>query len=288
MRRVIMNTMRKEAMKKILHAAMTVMLMLALVLPLNKGSISWAGTTAFDTSEGERYSNECSATFSKYPELKNILGKEGKIAIPGLQQTHIRNLVGGVLKDEACEVATPQGITVVDDYLLLSAYCGKGKNEEEAKTHPSVLYVIDKNSRQYITTITLYEKGERAVCELDGDSFSGHTPSVNHVGGIAYDGSSRLFIAKSNDRNISVISKSRLISAVKKAKAQDVDGFAMSYDGSVTLDTKYKASFLAWYDNKLFVGVFNKNVPNGLYGFTISGENGDLTADEAISYPIAG
>ncbi|MBQ6152027.1 MAG: leucine-rich repeat protein [Mogibacterium sp.] len=287
-----METMRREAMKRVVHASVTVMLMLLLVMPVGMGYVSWADTD-FSTETKERYPTETVATCARYPALQYIVSKKDYIIIPGLLRTHIRVLDNGVLKDDACRDAVPQGVTVVDDYLLLSAYCGGNKNpkstDPDEKGHPSVLYVIDKASGKYITTITLYEyeKGESAVCELDGDSFAGHKASKNHVGGIAYDGSSRLYIAKSNDRNISIISKSRLISAIEKAKAQGVDGFAMSYDDIVTCDD-YKVSFLTWYNDKLFVGVFNKNVPNGLYGFTISGEDGNLESDLAISYPISG
>ena len=61
----------------------------------------------------------------------------------------------------------PQSITFAGNYLLISAY-------DYSKAQESVIYVMNKKTQKYITTIVLPHKG--------------------HVGGITFDGTN-LWIA---------------------------------------------------------------------------------------------
>ncbi|MGF2941167.1 YncE family protein [Enterococcus xiangfangensis] len=77
--------------------------------------------------------------------------------IPGLKESSSLNLSN---KKETCTAMTPQGMTLTEEYLLISAYCYD-------HCHHSVIYVLDRNTGDKIKTVIL--------------------PDLPHVGGLAYD-----------------------------------------------------------------------------------------------------
>lgn len=99
-----------------------------------------------------------------YPAVKE-LGLEpykaekdqGTYVIPGLQKSASLSFSG---KPSTCDCMTPQGITVTDDYLMISAYC-------HDHVHHSVIWVLDKDTHEYVKTVVL--------------------EGMPHTGSIAYD-----------------------------------------------------------------------------------------------------
>jgi hypothetical protein len=88
------------------------------------------------------------STSSAWNYLKNNVGTiKASGLIPGLNKSVTRTSNGKTVT--VCKGMVPQGITFAGDYLLISAYCGCGKN------HRSVIYVIDDKTRKYKTTLIL-------------------------------------------------------------------------------------------------------------------------------------
>ena len=153
----------------------------------------------FTTSTGYRYDKSLfEKSVSKFPALAPLSSET--FGIPGLDHTAV---------DEGlCECMTPQGICVAGPYVLITAYCNinkyldelqkhadKGSNPEKLEAakehvqHKSVIYVVDKTTREHIATVAL--------------------PDCNHVGGITYDGT-YVWVAKDTDQKMSAILFSEL------------------------------------------------------------------------------
>ncbi len=154
-----------------------------------------------------------------------------------------------------CDTMTPQGLAIMDNYMLVTAYdaiegykkelkfhsynknyAEKLKQKETLKTHNSVIYVIDINNKDLVSIIEL--------------------PDKNHVGGIAID-DENAYIAKSSDQQISVISLDKIRHAI--ANSQDTNYAQIDYDNN--LDCGCDASFVTIRNtgdkNQLVVGTWN-------------------------------
>jgi hypothetical protein len=225
------------------------------------------------TSRGYRYSAQFNNTCKKYPALKKLNSK-GTFPIPGLARTDVLG--------ESCRTMTPQGITAAGSYILVTAYDRNHKFLSDLKKllfvpvnllryasykqndeYRSVIYVIDKRTGRYRTTLVL--------------------PDKNHVGGITYDGS-RVWVAKSSDYELSCIDMNTINKAVSKHK----DSVFVDYDHTVVCDRM--ASFVTYFDNRLWVGFCNANEKGTgvMDGFEISlSKKGKpvLTSSKEISIP---
>lgn len=83
----------------------------------------------------------------------------GTYVIPGLESA--RTLTNNRAESfSICTSMTPQGIAVSERYLFISAYC-------QSKTHNSVIFMIDKETHEFVKEIVL--------------------PGKAHVGSLAYD-----------------------------------------------------------------------------------------------------
>lgn len=83
----------------------------------------------------------------------------GLIPIPGMEYSD--SVTGGFHSErDTCTSMTPQGITVSDNYIFVSAYC-------YTREHNSVIYIIDRKEGTFVKEIVLPEK--------------------THAGGLAYD-----------------------------------------------------------------------------------------------------
>lgn len=154
---------------------------------------------------------------------------EGSYVIPGLNGTQTLNDVDEV---EMCDQMTPQGVTVADDYIMISAYCHEHK-------HDSVIYVLNKDDHSYVKTIV-----------LDGKP---------HAGGIAYDSLNRtLWIATKDEKEhrggASYIKLSN-IDAYDFTK----DKAPLKYDYSIEIPQLKDDSFMTYYDSQLYCGYFTKD-----------------------------
>lgn len=205
------------------------------------------------TSTSYRYDNRFNTAQLFYNDLSLIT--EEYFAIPGLEITVISS-------EESCNCMTPQGLCVSDKYIFISAYCGvkryvadleenkdfgsnteKLLSEENHKVHNSVIYVLDRETGAYLKTLVL--------------------PDANHVGGLATDGKN-LFVAKSSDKMISVITSAQ----IELAMATESYTVKARYD--LSIDCGCTASFVTYFDGILWVGVFNEKEKGELNGYTFN------------------
>ncbi len=204
-----------------------------------------------------------------YPSLLSYSNLDA-FAVPGLMQTN--------LGTDYCDVMVPQGICATSKYLVISAYCAGGslvsalqgdtlrtQGGNEAlldeltanavhahgdDTHPSVLFVLDKEDGSYRKTLVL----------------TGLPSEARHVGGIACDGSN-LWIATSTYTMAGELCEARIPLTTLDASVAD-PGDAVRLGGDqielVALDGSVgrmqEASFNTWYDDRLWVGDFYEGI----------------------------
>ncbi|MCD8133085.1 MAG: hypothetical protein LUE19_04435 [Clostridiales bacterium] len=168
------------------------------------------------TTTSYRYEQEFFYTLRHYSTLRKYYFADYSTAIPGLENT----CFGTSDSDQM----VPQGICIAGDYMLISAYDKSGMEN-------SVLYVLsneDAANRKLLTTIVL--------------------PDKNHVGGIAYDGSS-LWVAKSTSKRLSEITYEHIAEAVFSGRSvYELEEYDGEFNCGVT------ASFVSYQDGRLWVG----------------------------------
>ncbi|MBE5927500.1 MAG: hypothetical protein E7270_11150 [Lachnospiraceae bacterium] len=154
--------------------------------------------------------------------------------IPGLRNT---NVLG-----ENCDTMVPQGICRMDNYTLVTAY----DYEEEFK---SVIYVIDTSGKLQATLV--YNK----KC---------------HMGGIAYDGK-YVWIAEGGKgkykNGVGAISKSVILEAVKISKAKGAKSIKLKNIKWTQAKELESTSYCTYFDNKLWIGTFDKHNSSDIYGY---------------------
>ncbi len=162
---------------------------------------------------------ESSAWFRKYINYKR------STIIPGASCAN----VAGFFSDRMC----PQGMTFSGDYMLITAY---DKNSEEN----SIIYVMDKGSGDYLTTIVL--------------------PDKVHAGGVAYDG-----------YNVWVCHGEKMVcirySEIKAAVEQGDVYREVEYVSSCKVG--FTASYCTYYKGKLWVGTFATENKESVYWCTV-------------------
>lgn len=148
--------------------------------------------------------------------------------IPGLFETKVP------LLNESNKISTsysmdPQGITIAENYLLISSY-------SHDKKHNSVVYVIDRNSRKHLKTII-----------LEGNP---------HVGGITYDPIARnVWVCSSTlegQAELIAFSMDTLQQYSMTPKYEPIE-----YDQKIELEGIRKSSFITYHEKALFVGYFS-------------------------------
>lgn len=182
-----------------------------------------------------------------YPALEDSLASESQslYVIPGLDNTTTLPLEdtssdNGENNDEndnyqpdieICDQMTPQGITVTDTYMFVSAYCGKHE-------HNSVIYMMDKDSGEYLKTIVLRGK--------------------THAGGIAYVESANGIWVTTNQGSVKGQGELSLIS-LDTIMSYDLEKThaPIEYEAVQALPETSCASSLAYYDDYLIVGHFD-------------------------------
>ncbi len=159
----------------------------------------------------------------------------------------INTNVGGF----TCTTMCPQAIAFADDYLLQTAYDMTGEEN-------SVIYVIDKSSKKLLTTLVL--------------------PSKAHLGGIAYDGKN---VWVTRGTIVSSIPLTDIIAAIKDGSSYTNIKLNTSSELGIT------ASYLTYYDKKLWVGAYNELEQTNMYSYTIDNKNTTpvLTKADTITMP---
>ncbi len=173
-------------------------------------------TSEEGTSTTYRYELTFTRVLLQYPHFRELYRADYSTAIPGLENTEF--------PDSGSDQMVPQGLCVTEEYMFISAYDKSGREN-------SVIYVLsneDAQNRELLTTIIL--------------------PDKNHVGGVAWDGSS-LWVAKSTDKCLAGIDGSRIVSA---AKSDQTISELESYDEVVSCGMT--ASFVSYQDGRFWVG----------------------------------
>lgn len=157
---------------------------------------------------------------------------ENSIIIPGLKST--RTLEKSTAHEVSiCTSMTPQGIALNDDYILISAYC-------QTKQHNSVLYVLDKNTHEFIKEVVL--------------------PDKSHVGSVAYDSNRDIIwiCCYQEDKKIAFVCSFTL---EEMENYQFDDTYSpIKYSMQFPINTQKRASFMNYYDDCLYIGYFESNL----------------------------
>jgi len=206
--------------------------------------IAFAKTTNIDQSLESSHS--ILEELASFPELHHALSKEspeaawdGAYVIPGLDETVTLNHHSGEL--DVCTTMTPQGLAVNEDYVFISAYCYTAE-------HHSVIYVLNKGSRELVKEIVLN--------------------GIPHVGGMAYDDTNDvLWVTSEKDETAQVVTLS-----LDSIEAYDLesDGQPISYSDSIDLPEIKRASTVTIHDGSLYVAYFNEKNTSVMHQYVIS------------------
>ena len=153
-------------------------------------------------------------TYQKLSYFNTYVNLEKSFVIPGLATTN----VGGFSSTMMC----PQAITFAGNYLLVTAYDRAGEEN-------SVVYVMNKKTRELITTLVL--------------------PGKPHVGGIAFDGT---YVWVTSGTVVYSIAFSDIEAAISTGGAYNF----VTYASTCKLDIT--TSYATYYDGKLWVGTYNE------------------------------
>lgn len=169
-----------------------------------------------------------SKLYKKYTDFSKAFDIGKSFVIPGLTMTN--NL--GFESNKSII----QAVCFAGKYMLISAY---DYNSEET----SVVYVMDKNTRKYLCTLSL--------------------PDSYHVGGIAFDGTN---VWVSTGKAVSCFAFKDVEAAVKSGE----DSYPVYYKTKCSVLTQ--ASFITYYDKKLWIGEHKETTTARMYSYKISGK----------------
>lgn len=209
---------------------------------------AWHNYSTYQTQLRRKYSfiNK----ISNYVPPRTWDGKD--FAIPGLVSTKSYNFV--TKKYDTATKMTPQGLTIAQNYLLITAYDGEHE-------HASVIYVLDKKTGKYLKTIQVRGKP--------------------HLGGIAYDPRGKnVWITGSIGKSSALMSF-----PIKSIKTYNEKLHTpIAYNNRISIPTLEKASTVTYYDNQLFVGFFNMYGRGRVASYTIarSGKNKNSITNNEI------
>lgn len=211
------------------------------VLSTTVGMVSDTSTVAKYFSDETAF--QTSNAYNKIPFFKNNVDYSKSYIIPGLITTN----VGGFSSSTMC----PQGITFAKGYLLISAY---DLSDEEN----SVVYVLNKKSKELLTTLVL--------------------PTDAHVGGICFDGK---YIWLTTGSKVSCFPFSDVTAAVKsKEPFSNISFLSVCKVGIAT-------SYITYYNDKLWVGSYDELKTTYMYSYSIDDFDTmvELTKEDTIKMP---
>lgn len=186
-----------------------------------------------------------SKAYTKYSILKKAISSSRTFAIPGLKTTNVAGF--------ECKSMKPQGMCLANGYMLISAYDSKSVMN-------SVIYVVSKASKSYVTTIVL--------------------PSKAKVQGLAFDGTN-VWVSKGT--KVACFPYSVVESAANKGEAYyELE----NYKAQSSILTK-ASSFIGYYDGILWVGAFNKSADSTMYGYSVANKENapSLVQSKKMSVP---
>lgn len=197
----------------------------------------------------------------RYPDLykafKNTKSDPVTFSIPGLFKTQTLEKDSEKLDD--CYDITPQGLTVTENHIFISAYCYTHK-------HHSVIFMLDKKEIDPPKTMILKDR--------------------THAGGLAYDENRQcLWVcsAAKNHGRVSAILKDDILSYQFVPNPEIIP-----YYHSINFPAIPQASFITIKGNSLFAGSFDKTKDGAVVKTTFDkGEEfaNDDSVDETIDIP---
>ena len=166
-----------------------------------------------------------SRTYRTYKDFAKALVLKKSIVVPGIKHTNINGF--------GTETMVIQAIVDAGNYMLVSAYDSKGEEN-------SVIYVINRKTRKFVTLLVL--------------------PGKSHVGGMAYDGSN---IWLSNNKKVSAFKFAK----VKEAVSSGQSSYNISFLTECSIATK--SSFITYNDGYLWIGEHIETKNGKMCGYKI-------------------
>lgn len=204
------------------------------------------GNVIKTTTKAAIYKNnkkvKASKLYKTYAEFAKALDLKKTLIAPGIKTT---NVYGFISKN-----MVTQAITFADKYMLMTAYDYAGEEK-------SVVYVIDRKTKKYITTMAL--------------------PDSYHVGGMAFDGYN---VWVSTGAAVSCFTYDDIIAAVNSGE----DSYQIAYKTKCVVKTQ--ASFVTYYNKKLWIGTHVETKSSKMYGYSISGKKSMPILTQTFSMTI--
>ena len=199
-----------------------------------------------------------------FQDYISTLKQDVSYVIPGLNQTNIKN-------EKMSGAMVPQGVCVAGSYLIISAY---DKCEEVVNTSSymrgskskSVLYIMDAESEEYLTTIS-----------LNTDA---------HVGALAYNPDDKLiYIADSKNGLVQKLSLSKIELRVNSGEDTEFD--VLEFDDGAIDTQGYVPSFITYYQEHIYVGRFAKINFTEIFSnqMAVFTKEGNLLKEDTITIP---
>lgn len=212
--------------------------------------------------------DELKNVLDEFPDIYSTEQKEkleaeeqfGTYVIPGLLAT--KTLSADTREVDMCTSMTPQGMAITDKYILVTAYCHTHK-------HNSVIYMIDKETHEFIKEVVL--------------------PGQPHAGGFAYDSDHDIVWVSGKKGGVSYANAYNL--SDMESYSLDRKQSALSFDQEVPLDQVRNNSYMTYRNNAIYVGCFDLTRTGELFKFAlddqgqvVSGvlEEGEQDEDEIL------
>lgn len=187
-----------------------------------------------------------------FPEFFDAI-LETSFPVPGLKK-----IISLTDRNERqrCNAMTPQGLTLTEDYLLISAYCHDHQ-------HRSIIYVLDRITGVRIKTVIL--------------------PDLPHAGGLAYDPlHKKIWISNTAGKHAAVATI-----ALDDIEKYDKDPITIAYQQKIVLKELPRASALTYDQGYLYVALFTLNEQGNFCCYPIDdkGNLETLTEDSFVKSP---
>ncbi len=167
-----------------------------------------------------------SKAYKTYKAFKKKVIYRLSVIIPGLKTTNVAGFNATRM--------VPQSVTFAGDYMLMSAY-------DYSKKQESVIYIVNKKTGKYITTMVL--------------------PHSGHVGGITFDG---VNVWMTYGKNLQSFKFTEIQAAVASGKP-----YYELYRISSVCPMPETVSYVAFYKNKIWAGAYSETSKKYMYGYDI-------------------
>lgn len=186
--------------------------------------------TVSATSKGARKYSSI-AKFKKSPAYKKyaFLRKANytkSFAIPGMKTTNVAGFANNRM--------FPQGGCTAGAYMLVSAYAYNGEDE-------SVIYVLSRSSKSYITTLVM--------------------PNKTKINAMAYDGKN---VWLTQGKKVVRFSYEMISKAVASGNSYTE---LAAFDETYSIATN--GSYMAYRDHVLWIGAYNSKLATRMYGYVV-------------------